>query len=68
MRPRFEYGDGVRVLRNIRNDGTFPGARTGALLVRRGDTVTAFALDGAILDPAEVEELCPGAEDRMRDR
>ena len=32
----FEYGDAVRVRRPIRNDGTFPGEPTGALLVRRG--------------------------------
>jgi nitrogen fixation protein NifZ len=38
MRPKFEYGAEVRVLRNVRNDGTFPGAPTGALLVRRGST------------------------------
>lgn len=36
MRPRFEYGDEVRVTRNVRNDGTYPGEATGALLVRRG--------------------------------
>lgn len=36
MRPRFEYGAAVRVLRNIRNDGTFPGEPTGRLLIRRG--------------------------------
>lgn len=36
MRPKFDYGDEVRVVRNLRNDGTFPGAPTGALLVRRG--------------------------------
>jgi nitrogen fixation protein NifZ len=36
VRPRFEYGEGVRVLRNIRNDGTFPGHATGTLLVPRG--------------------------------
>jgi nitrogen fixation protein NifZ len=34
--PYFDYGEAVRVIRNIRNDGTFPGARTGHLLVRRG--------------------------------
>jgi nitrogen fixation protein NifZ len=38
MRPQFEYGDEVRVLRNVRNDGTFPGQPTGALLIRRGST------------------------------
>ncbi len=36
MRPRFEHGESVRVVRNIRNDGTFPGADTGTLLVARG--------------------------------
>lgn len=36
MRPRYEYGAEVRVIRNIRNDGTYPGKNTGELLVRRG--------------------------------
>lgn len=36
MRPRFDYGDPVRVTRNVRNDGTYPGLATGNLLVRRG--------------------------------
>ena len=36
--PRFEYGDEVRVTRNVRNDGTFPGAEVGELLIRRGST------------------------------
>ncbi len=36
MRPRFEYGEQVRVIRNVRNDGTFPGKETGSLLMRRG--------------------------------
>ncbi|MGD8907836.1 MAG: nitrogen fixation protein NifZ [Chromatiales bacterium] len=36
MRPKFEYGEKVRVLRNLRNDGTYPGVPTGRLLVRRG--------------------------------
>jgi nitrogen fixation protein NifZ len=36
VRPRFDYGDEVRVMRNVRNDGTFPGEPTGALLVPRG--------------------------------
>lgn len=33
---RWDYGDAVRVTRNVRNDGTYPGAATGDLLVRRG--------------------------------
>ncbi len=36
MRPEFDYGDEVRVLRNVRNDGTYPGLDVGKLLVRRG--------------------------------
>lgn len=36
MRPRWDFGDPVRVTRNVRDDGTFPGAETGDLLVRRG--------------------------------
>jgi nitrogen fixation protein NifZ len=37
MLPRFDYGDAVRVTRNVRNDGTYPGLATGNLLVRRGE-------------------------------
>jgi len=33
---RFEFGEAVRVTRNIRNDGTYPGVEVGELLVRRG--------------------------------
>ncbi|MFT3931114.1 MAG: nitrogen fixation protein NifZ [Spongiibacteraceae bacterium] len=36
MLPRFDYGDDVRVIRNVRNDGTFPGKEVGELLIRRG--------------------------------
>jgi nitrogen fixation protein NifZ len=36
MLPRWQEGDAVRVTRNVRNDGTFPGADVGDLLVRRG--------------------------------
>lgn len=36
MRPKFEYGEAVRVVRSLRNDGTYPGEATGRLLVRRG--------------------------------
>lgn len=36
MRPRWECGETVRVIRNIRNDGTYPGMDTGAPLIRRG--------------------------------
>jgi nitrogen fixation protein NifZ len=36
MQTRFDYGDPVRVTRNVRNDGTYPGMESGNLLVRRG--------------------------------
>jgi nitrogen fixation protein NifZ len=36
VRPKYEYGEAVRVIRNVRNDGTFPGQATGDLLIARG--------------------------------
>jgi len=36
MISQFQNGDEVRVIRNLRNDGTFPGKDRGDLLVRRG--------------------------------
>lgn len=36
MRPLYDYGDEVRVMRNVRNDGTYPGLETGAPLIKRG--------------------------------
>ena len=36
MLPKFEYGQAVRVIRNLRNDGTYPGEPTGRLLIRCG--------------------------------
>ncbi len=36
MRPVFDYGDEVRVMRNVRNDGTYPGLEMGEPLVKRG--------------------------------
>ncbi|NOS73039.1 MAG: nitrogen fixation protein NifZ [Methyloglobulus sp.] len=33
---RFEYGESVRVTRNVRNDGTYPEMEVGELLIRRG--------------------------------
>lgn len=33
---RWDYGEAVRVLRNVRNDGTYPGLDPGAPLIRRG--------------------------------
>ena len=36
MQTRWDLGDAVRVVRNVRNDGTYPGTETGELLIRRG--------------------------------
>ena len=36
MHNKWDLGDAVRVTRNVRNDGTYPGEETGALLIRRG--------------------------------
>jgi nitrogen fixation protein NifZ len=36
MNARWDYGEAVRLTRNVRNDGTFPGLDPGAFLVRRG--------------------------------
>lgn len=36
MLPKYQQGEAVRVTRNVRNDGTFPGLDVGNLLVRRG--------------------------------
>jgi nitrogen fixation protein NifZ len=38
MLPKFEFGDEVRIIRNVRNDGTYPGMSVGEPLVRRGST------------------------------
>jgi nitrogen fixation protein NifZ len=35
--PQFEYGQKVRSLKNVRNDGTFPGKEIGDVLVKKGD-------------------------------
>lgn len=35
--PAFRYGDKVRSLRVIRNDGTYPGKEIGELLVKKGE-------------------------------
>lgn len=64
MRPRFDYGDEVRVRRNLRNDGTFPGAEVGRLLVRRGST--GFVRDlGTFLQDQVIYSVHFLAEDRL---
>ncbi|WP_410014907.1 nitrogen fixation protein NifZ [Sodalis sp. RH24] len=36
MKPTYDFGDRVRVIRSLRNDGTFPGKARGEKLVRKG--------------------------------
>ncbi|WP_006788616.1 nitrogen fixation protein NifZ [Thiorhodospira sibirica] len=36
MRARFDYGQAVRLRRNVRNDGSYPGIGRGELLIPRG--------------------------------
>jgi nitrogen fixation protein NifZ len=35
--PAFEYGEKVRSLKNVRNDGTFPGRDIGDVLCKKGE-------------------------------
>jgi nitrogen fixation protein NifZ len=35
--PEYEYGEKVRSLKHIRNDGTFPGKDIGELLCKKGE-------------------------------
>jgi len=63
MRPEFEYGQEVRVVRNVRNDGTFPGVATGTLLIRRGRVgfvrnIGTFLQDQIIYEVHFLEEDC----------
>lgn len=43
MNTRWEFGESVRLTRNVRNDGTYPGLEVGAPLVRRGSI--GFVID-----------------------
>ena len=77
MNAKWEYGEGVRLTRNVRNDGTYPGLDPGDFLVRRGSIgyvvdVGTFLQDQVIysvnfLDEGKVvgcrEEELIGAED-----
>ncbi|MCG6860394.1 MAG: nitrogen fixation protein NifZ, partial [Chromatiaceae bacterium] len=64
MPPEFDYGDAVRVLRNVRNDGTYPGMSVGKLLVRRGSV--GFVRDlGTFLQDQIIYSVHFLDEDRM---
>ncbi len=77
MNARWDYGEPVRLTRNVRNDGTYPGMDPGEFLVRRGSVgyvvdVGTFLQDQVIysvnfLDEGRVvgcrEEELIGADD-----
>lgn len=68
MLPRFEYGDTVRLIRNVRNDGTYPGLEVGDLLIRRGATgfvrdVGTYLQDQIIYRVVFMETGVPGVND-----
>ncbi|MFT6986046.1 MAG: nitrogen fixation protein NifZ [Psychromonas sp.] len=63
MDATFDYGDKVRVIKNIRNDGTFMGSNRGALLIRRGSVgyikgVGKFLQDQVIYQVHFIEQGC----------
>ncbi len=47
---RFEYGEAVRLTRNVRNDGTYPGMEIGDFLVRRGSIGNIVAVGTFLQD------------------
>lgn len=50
MESRWDFGAAVRVVRNVRNDGTYPGMDTGTLLVRRGSVGTVVDIGTFLQD------------------
>lgn len=50
MRTRWDLGEAVRVVRNVRNDGTFPGAEVGELLIRCGSVGTVIDVGTFLID------------------
>jgi nitrogen fixation protein NifZ len=59
----FDYGQKVRVIKNIRNDGTFMGKNRGELLIRRGSLgyitgVGKFLQDQVIYQVHFIEQGC----------
>ena len=50
MKPRWDIGDTLRVTRNVRDDGTYPGAARGELLVARGSIGTVVDIGTFLMD------------------
>jgi len=68
MLPRYDYGDTVRLIRNVRNDGTYPGMEVGELLIRRGATgyvrdVGTYLQDQVIYRVVFMDTGVPGVTD-----
>ena len=42
MKPAYDYGSEVRLTRNVRNDGTYPGKEVGEMLIRRGSVGVVY--------------------------
>lgn len=64
MNPRWQIDDEVRIVRNVRDDGTFPGADMGDLLVRRG-SVGVIRDIGAFLQDQIIYSVHFYADNRM---
>jgi nitrogen fixation protein NifZ len=64
MTPRWRIDDAVRLIRNVRDDGTFPGARRGDLLAQRG-SVGVIRDIGFFLQDQIVYSVHFHAENRM---
>ena len=63
MNANFDYGEKVRVIKNIRNDGTFMGSDRGELIIRRGSEgyikgVGKFLQDQVIYQVHFMEQGC----------
>lgn len=50
MQPAYEYGTEVRVIRNLRNDGTYPGKNVGELLIKRGSVGCVYDVGSYLQD------------------
>ena len=50
MITKWDISDDVRLVRNVRNDGTYPGESVGELLVRRGSVGTIVDVGTFLLD------------------
>lgn len=63
MQPKFDFGVEVRVIRSLRDDGTFPGRSRGEMLVSQGSVgyvkdVGTFLQDQVVYSVDFVEAGC----------